>query len=107
MPQDYAAQQPERAEVDALKGLAVLDFGTNWCGVCNATRPLVEAAMAGQPQVRHLRVEDGPGRLLGRSFRIKLWPTLVLLRDGQEVGRLQRPGSQQQVAEALQRLVAG
>ena len=41
--------------------------------------------------VRHLRVEDGRGRPLGRSFRIKLWPSLVLLRDGEEVARVVRP----------------
>jgi thioredoxin 1 len=41
--------------------------------------------------VRHIRVEDGRGRPLGRSFRVKLWPTLVFLKDGKEVARLVRP----------------
>jgi len=36
-------------------------------------------------------VEDGPGRPLGRSYRVKLWPTLVFLQDGREVSRLVRP----------------
>lgn len=106
MSQDYAANQPERTEIDALRGLAVLDFGTNWCGICNAARPKVDAAMATHPQLRHLRLEDGPGRPLGRSFRVKLWPTLVFLRDGQEVERLVRPPSQEAVAEVLARFDA-
>jgi thioredoxin 1 len=101
MSQDYATQQPERTEVDAWKGLAVLDFGTNWCGICNAARPAIEAAMGDAPQVRHLRVEDGPGRPLGRSYRVKLWPTLVFLRDGQEVERLVRPSSREVIDQAL------
>ena len=37
------------------------------------------------------RVEDGRGRPLGRAYRVKLWPTLVLLRDGQEIARAVRP----------------
>jgi thioredoxin 1 len=37
--------------------------------------------------VRHVKVEDGSGRRLGRSFGVKLWPTLVFLRDGREVAR--------------------
>jgi thioredoxin 1 len=41
--------------------------------------------------VAHYKVEDGPGRPLGRSFRVKLWPTMIFLRDGQEVARLVRP----------------
>jgi thioredoxin 1 len=31
------------------------------------------------PELRHVKVEDGKGRPLGRSFRVKLWPTLVFM----------------------------
>ena len=41
----------------------------------------IAGAFASHPEVRHLKVEDGPGRPLGRSFRVKLWPTLVFLQD--------------------------
>lgn len=104
MAQDYATAQPPRSEIDALRGLAVLDFGTNWCGICNAARASIEAAMQPYRDVKHIKVEDGPGRPLGRSFRVKLWPTLVFLRDGVEIERLVRPQSQAEVAEALARL---
>ena len=39
----------------------------------------------------HLKIAVGSGRPLGRSFRVKLWPTLVFLRNGAEVARLVRP----------------
>jgi len=52
----------------------------------------------------HNKVEDGPGRRLGRSYRVKLWPTLIFLRDGQEVERLVRPTQAAEVAAALHRL---
>jgi thioredoxin 1 len=97
----YLETQPERREIDALRGAAVVDFGTSWCGFCRAAQPLVDSALAAQPQVRHLKVEDGPGRPLGRSFRVKLWPTLVFLRDGQEVARVVRPQSADEVSRAL------
>ena len=58
-------------------------------------------ALSQQAQWRHIRVEDGPGRALGRSFRVKLWPTLVLLRDGQEVARLVRPTQTTDISAAL------
>lgn len=87
----YSTQAPERAEVDALPGLTLLQFGTDWCGHCQAAAPAVAAALHGVAGLRHLLVEDGPGRPLGRSFRVKLWPTLILLRDGQEIARLVRP----------------
>jgi len=97
----YAAIEPARAEVDALTGPTVLEFGAPWCGICRAAQPMIAAALADHPQLRHLKIEDGPGRPLGRSFRIKLWPTLVFLNHGKEVARVVRPTGRQAIAEAL------
>jgi thioredoxin 1 len=102
----YAETQPLRAEIDALAGPAVLEFGTPWCGYCRAAQPLIAGAFASHPQVPHLKVEDGSGLPLGRSFRVKLWPTLVFLRDGKEVARLVRPNSLDDIRQALQRIDA-
>lgn len=103
MTQPYLPDQPLRADIDAMPGAVVLDFGTNWCSICNAAQPLVDAALQGQP-VRHVRVEDGSGRALGRAFGVKLWPTLVFLRDGKEVGRVVRPQTPEAVTQELTRL---
>jgi thioredoxin 1 len=54
--------------------------------------PQLAALLEEHPGVRHIKVEDGKGKPLGRSFRVKLWPTLVFLRDGQVVARAVRPG---------------
>ncbi|HUL80128.1 MAG TPA: thioredoxin, partial [Vicinamibacteria bacterium] len=50
--------------------------------------------------------EDGPGRPLGRSFQVRLWPNLVFLRDGRVVRQLARPGHDQ-LDEAFQALLGG
>ncbi len=93
--------EPTRAEIDALHEPAMLEFGTSWCGYCLAAqRPIVEA-MAGHPMVRHVKIEDGKDRPLGRSFRVKLWPTLIFLRDGKEVARVVRPMEGAAIRQAL------
>jgi thioredoxin 1 len=97
----YLEQQPSRTEIDALSGATLLEFGTNWCGHCVAARAPIAAAFAQSPQLRHVMVEDGSGRALGRSFRVKLWPTLVFLRDGKEVARLVRPTTTEPIVEAM------
>lgn len=97
----YAPTEPPRAEVDALPGLTLLEFGAPWCGICAAAQPKLEAALAQHPQLRHLKIEDGKGRPLGRSFGVKLWPTLVFLIDGKETARLVRPAETGQIAHAL------
>ena len=100
------SNEPERSEIDALPGPAVIEFGASWCGHCQAAKPLIEAALARYPGLRFIWVEDGRGRPLGRSFGVKLWPTLVFLRDGQEVARRVRPQTQQDIEDAI-RAIAG
>jgi thioredoxin 1 len=85
--------EPTRAEIDANPAATLLEFGAGWCGYCQAAQPDITAVMRNHPDVRHVRVEDGKGRPLGRSFRVKLWPTLILVEGGVEKGRVVRPGS--------------
>jgi len=100
----YLPESTDRAAIDALPGATLLEFGANWCGHCQAAQGLLASALASHPTLRHLKIEDGPGRPLGRAFRVKLWPTLVFLRDGREVARLVRPTEASAITEALARL---
>ena len=104
MTNDYSAVEPARESVDLLEGPTLVEFGTAWCGYCRAAQPLLASAMESHPAVRHIKIEDGPGRRLGRSFRVKLWPTLIFLRNGTEVARLVRPNSAVEIGEALVRI---
>ncbi len=92
---------PTREDIDAMPGVVALEFGTDWCGFCQAARPLIDRALAAHPSVRHISVEDGKGKRLGRTFGVKLWPTLILLRDGHEVARVVRPRSDAELASAF------
>jgi thioredoxin 1 len=93
----YSQQEPARSDVDTLAGATVLEFGAPWCPHCIAAQPLLEALLAARDDVRHLKIEDGPGRPLGRSYRIKLWPSVLVLRDGEELARVVRPASQDEI----------
>ena len=103
MSQSYATTQPERSAIDAMDGTVALEFGTDWCGYCRAAAPLITTALADYPDTKHIKVEDGSGRALGRSFKVKLWPTLVILHKGKEVARVVRPADAAEVREAVER----
>ena len=101
MIEQYQHPEPTRADIDALTGATILEFGTPWCGHCQAAQPLIKESLIDRPSVRHLKVEDGSGRPLGRSFKIKLWPTLIFLRNGEEVARVVRPVDVTTIQQAL------
>lgn len=88
---DEIQLEPTREELDAMKGPLVAEFGTTWCEYCQALAPGLARLLEAQPTVRHIKIEDGPGRPLGRSFRVKLWPTLVFMKDGKIVKQVSRP----------------
>jgi thioredoxin 1 len=102
----FETTEPGRADIDARQGPLLLEFGSPTCGHCRRAAPLVEQALAQHPGVPHVKVADGPGQPLGRSFGVKLWPTLVFLRDGVERARAVRPQSQAEVEQGLRALGA-
>jgi thioredoxin 1 len=104
---DYQPDEtaPAREEIDQLTGPVLLEFGTPWCGYCQAAQRDIVTLLAEHPGVRHVKVEDGPGRRLGRSFRVKLWPNLVFMNDGAVVRQLARP-SQREMRDAFQEIAA-
>jgi thioredoxin 1 len=87
----YHEDEPSREDIDRGSGPLLLEFGASWCGYCRELAPTIQTLLDQHPQVQHVRIADGRGKRLGRSFRVKLWPTIVLLRDGTVVAQLVRP----------------
>lgn len=88
-------------DLQRVKGLLILEFGTTWCGHCQAAQPLIHAAIKDYPQVKHIKIEDGKGKHLGRKFAVRLWPTLVFIKDGIEVDKLVRPDTIEVIKSSL------
>lgn len=106
MTTEYASREPTLDEVQQTSGALLLEFGTPWCGHCRAAQSHIAAALQAHADVSHVKVEDGSGRRLGRAFGVRLWPTLVLLRDGKEVGRAVRPAGPAPLRELLAQAAA-
>jgi thioredoxin 1 len=106
MTHHYHPETHTRQEIDAMEGATVLDFGANDCGYCQAARPLIDAALRGHTQLTHLKIEDGKGRKLGRTSRVKMSPTLIFMRNGEVLARVVRPTEAIDLEEPLARLLA-
>ena len=98
---EYAETEPPRAEMDALPGATMLEFGNPWCGYCLRAQPLISEALEAHGSVSHFKIPDASGRRLGRSFHVKWWPTLIFLKDGREFSRLVRPTTTDEIRDAL------
>jgi thioredoxin 1 len=102
---EESGREPTREEIDRSEGPVLLEFGASWCPHCQALAPELAGLLPSYPGVRHVKVEDGPGRPLGRSFRVKLWPNLVFLRDGHVLTQMARPRVQE-VREGLEAIAS-
>lgn len=97
--------EPSRTDVDRREGLTLLEFGAPWCGHCQAAQAAIENLLRVW-DIPHLKIEDGKGRPLGRSFSVKLWPTLIVMRDGEELARVVRPRERTDLMPLLDALTA-
>jgi thioredoxin 1 len=62
---------------------------------------IISSELALYPNIRHIKIEDGKGRVLGRSFTVKLWSTFIFMKDGVELKRLVRQFTSEEIGSAL------
>ncbi|MDN7128245.1 thioredoxin family protein [Pseudidiomarina sp. 1APR75-33.1] len=101
---EYEEEPLTVEQVSELSGDVLLEFGAPWCGHCKAAAPAITEVVSEHPELRHIKIYDGKGKRLGRAFKVKLWPTLILLRDGKEVDRVVRPLRAEEVRQLMSNL---
>jgi len=102
---EYSENDYRREDPALAQGPVILEFGNAWCGWCRRAQPLIEAALKAHDGVRHIKVADASGKRLGRAFTVKLWPTLVFLKDGEERARLVRPHDADEIRQSLGKIL--
>lgn len=101
---DYAEEAFTFEQIGEMLGEALLEFGAPWCGHCQAASSAIKEVLTEHPGLHHIKIYDGKGKPLGRAFKVKLWPTLILLKDGNEVARLVRPISSDEVRQFMSKI---
>lgn len=89
------------AETTSTGSLVLVDLWAPWCGPCRMVAPVLEklaARYAGRLKVVKVNVDDNPQ--IARTYDASSIPTLVMLKDGQVVGRV--VGAQPEPALAQQ-----
>jgi len=91
----------------AGKGVALVDFWAPWCAPCRTQKPIVEQLAeeyAGRASISAVNVDENPS--LAGSYGVYSIPTLVLLKDGDEVNRFVGVQSAERLRAALDAMLA-
>jgi len=67
--------------------LAVVDFYATWCGPCKMLAPILGSVESETEGVAFFRVDVDQAPDVSRRFGIMSIPTLVFLKNGEEVSR--------------------
>lgn len=75
--------------VIAENKVTLIDFTATWCGPCQAMKPwLKKTARNYEGKVKFVAVDVDKSGEVAKEYQIKAMPTLVVLKDGKEVGRV-------------------
>lgn len=93
-----------------MNKLEVLDFWAEWCGPCRAMGPAIESLMeqynteGSNVEIKKVNVDTEPA--LTQKYGIRSIPTIVFVKDGEEVNRLSGSQSKTKLSEVINKSLA-
>ena len=66
----------------------ILYFTASWCGPCARMKPSIEAMKAEGYDIRTASYDNPAHRQYFTKYRVRSFPTFVVLKDGKEVSRV-------------------
>ena len=84
MVKQYTGDRSELSE-----GTVILDFYADWCGPCKKFGPYFEDAAKTYTSATFMKVDSDENTFLSEKFHVKSLPTVLILKNGKTVDRLE------------------
>ena len=93
----------ENFEEEVLKSdkTVLIDFYADWCGPCKMFSPVVEAVATENEDIKVVKVNVDDAQDLAIQYQVMSIPTIVVIKDGQEVNRTVGVVSKSQIEEMV------
>ena len=75
-------------EKETTKGPVIIDFWAEWCGPCKMLGPIFDELSQEITDVKFAKVNVDENQDIAGNLGVRGIPTLVLLKDGQEIDRI-------------------
>lgn len=70
------------------QNLVLLDFSATWCAPCRVVAPIIHELAESFPSLMVQVVDVDENQELAVKYNVRSVPTLIFLKDDQEVGRI-------------------
>ena len=100
MPTDIDSEKME--EIQNSDETWVIDFWAEWCGPCKKLAPRFEEVSEELDDVNFGKVDMEENQQIGTSNGVRALPTLLIMRDGEEVTRKAGSMSKKELKDWIQ-----
>jgi thioredoxin 1 len=89
------------------RGVVLVDFWAPWCGPCKIIAPTLNEIAETQSDFAVAKVNVDQNQQLAQKFKIRNIPTMVILKDGKEAGRITGIKTKRAMLKEVQAVMAG